>query len=94
MLRVGVLGEDVELARIVGPVAQRVKIERASERCGCRRGLNTGERIAVSYAPPTIHIVTRRLVWTRKPGPYTYSDGGKTGPHSSRPAMAGASCAT
>ena len=57
MVRVGIMGEHGELARIVGPVAQRVKVERASHR-GCRRlGLNTGERIAESHAPPSLHVV-------------------------------------
>ena len=32
VIRVGILGEDDELARIVGPVAQRVKVERVPER--------------------------------------------------------------
>ena len=36
MVRVGVLGKDDELARIIGPIAQRVKVERAPERCGWR----------------------------------------------------------
>ena len=35
MFRVGILGEDHELARIVGPVTQGVKVEGASHR-GCR----------------------------------------------------------
>ena len=73
-----ILGEDDELARIVGPIAQGVKVERAPERCGCRRSFDASQRIAVSHAPPTIHIVTRRLVWTRRPGPYTDSDGGQS----------------
>ena len=80
MVRVGVLGEDDELAHIVGPVAQRVKVERAPERLRRGRGLNTGERIAVSHAPPSLHVVTRRLAWTRRPGPYTDSNGGKARP--------------
>ena len=34
MVRVGVLSEDDELARIVGPITQGVKVERATERHG------------------------------------------------------------
>ena len=57
MFRVGILGEDDELARIVGPVAQRVKVERAPKRCGCRRSFDANQRIAIPNAPPTIHWV-------------------------------------
>ena len=56
MVRVGILGEDDELARIVGPVAQRVKVKRAPERCGCRRRLDASERVAMAHTPPTFHI--------------------------------------
>ena len=56
MVRVGILGEDDELARIVGPVAQRVKVERAPERCGWRRSFDTSQRIAIPHAPPTLHF--------------------------------------
>ena len=58
MVRVRVLGEDDELARIVGPVAQRVKVERAPEGVRRGRGLNTGERIAIPNAPPTLHFAS------------------------------------
>ena len=59
MFRVRILGEDDELARIVGPVTQRVKVERTPERLRRGRGLNTGERIAVSHAPPSLHVGLR-----------------------------------
>ena len=60
MVRVGILGKDDELARIVGPVAQRVKVERAPERCGCRRSFDAGQRIAVPHAPPSLHVDLHR----------------------------------
>ena len=56
MVRVNVLGEDDELTRIVGPVPQRVKVDRAPERCGCRRRLDTRKCIAMAHTPPTFHI--------------------------------------
>ena len=58
MVRVGVLGEDKQLARIVGPVAQMVKVERAPERCGCRRSFDASQRIAIPHAPPTLHFAS------------------------------------
>ena len=56
MVRVGVLGEDDELARIVGPVAQWVKIERAPERCGCRRNFDPSERVAMAHTLPSLYV--------------------------------------
>ena len=60
MVRVGILRENNKLTGIVGPVAQRVKVERASERCGCRRSLDASQRIAVSHAPPSLHVGLHR----------------------------------
>ena len=65
MFRVGILGEDDELAHIVGPVAQRVKVERAPKRCGCRRSFDASQRIAIPNAPPTLHFASPSAV----PGP-------------------------
>ena len=59
MVRVGVLGEDDELARIVGPVAQRVKVERAPERFRRGRGLNTGESPGTGPYTGTAPGITR-----------------------------------
>ena len=55
VIRVGILGEDDELARIVGPIAEGVKVDGASHRGCCGRGLNPRERVAVSHTPPSIH---------------------------------------
>ena len=57
MVRVGILRENNELTRIVGPVAQRVKVERAPKRCCCRRSFDASQRIAIPNAPPTVHWV-------------------------------------
>ena len=65
MVRVGVLGKTSELARIVGPIAQRVKVERAPKRCGCRRSFDASQRIAIPHAPPTFHFTSPSAV----PGP-------------------------
>ena len=62
MLRIRVLGEDDELARIVGPVAQRVKVEGTPERCGCRRSFDASQRIAIPNAPPTFHFASPSAV--------------------------------
>ena len=75
MVRVGVLGEDDELARIVGPVAQRVKVERTPERCGCRRSFDASERIAIPNAPPTLHFASPSAV----PAPRARTVHGATG---------------
>ena len=56
MVRVGILGEGDELARIIGPVAQRREVERAPHRSGLRRRLDASERIAISHTPPPWHI--------------------------------------
>ena len=65
MVRVGVLGEDKQLARIVGPIAQGMEVERAPKRCGCRRSFDASQRIAIPHAPPTFHFTSPSAV----PGP-------------------------
>ena len=75
MVGVNVLGEDDKLTRIVGPVAQGVKVERASHR-GCRRrSLNAGERMPyrTHYQPFTSH--PPQLHRNRGHGRYTESHG-------------------
>ena len=62
MVRVGILGKDVELARIVGPVAQSVKVKRAPKPCGCRRSFDASQRIAIPHAPPIFHFTSPSAV--------------------------------
>ena len=56
VLRVRILEEHDDLGGIGGPVAQRMQLKRALERRGRDRGLHSGERIAVPYAPPALHF--------------------------------------
>ena len=60
ILGVRILGEDDELARIVGPVAQGVKVERAPNRLRRRGRLHAREGVAVAYTPPALHIDLHR----------------------------------
>ena len=46
--------------RIVGPVTQGVKVERAPERCGGRRSFDASQRIAIPHAPPSLHVDLHR----------------------------------
>ena len=56
MLGVRILGEHDEVACIVGPIAQGMEVEGAPDRGGLGRGLHPGEGIAVSDAPPSLHV--------------------------------------
>ena len=60
MVRLRVLGKDDELARIVGPVAKGVKVERAPQHLRRRGRLHPSERVAVPDTPPTIHVGLHR----------------------------------
>ena len=55
VLRVRILGKHEQLADIIGPVAQGVEPKRALDRRVRARGLDPGERIAVSHTPPAVH---------------------------------------
>ena len=57
MVRVRVLGEDDEPARVVRPIAQGVKVERAPQRRRLRGSLDPREGIAVARTPPSLHDV-------------------------------------
>ena len=72
MVRVGVLGEDDELARIIGPVAQRVKVERAPEALRLPKELRrkpTHRRIARTTNPCMLVSIARGM--SPGTGPYT-----------------------
>ena len=60
ILGVRILGEDNELAHIVGPVAEGVKVERAPKRGRRRRGLHPREGVSVTHTPPAVHVGLRR----------------------------------
>ena len=60
MVRVRVLREHDEPARVVRPIAEVVKVERAPHRGCLRRRLDPREGVAVSHAPPPFHVDLHR----------------------------------
>ena len=84
MVRVRILGEDDELAGIVGPVAQRVEVERTPERPLRRGRLHPCERVAVSHTPPAFHADPDHVSWTQGAGRYTDWRGGQSGAGAAR----------
>ena len=71
MFGVRVLGKDDELPRIIGPVAQGMKVERTLH-CGrLGRCLDPPEGVSVSHAPPAVHVDLRRSSGSEGWRPYT-----------------------
>ena len=60
ILGVRVLGEDDERARIVRPVAEGVKVERAPKRPRRRGCLHPREGVSVTHTPPAVHAGLHR----------------------------------
>ena len=54
-------GEDDELARIVGPIDQSVKVERTPEGLGRGGGLHPAKGVSMADTPPAFHIALHSL---------------------------------
>ena len=95
ILGVRVLGEDDELAHIVGPVAKGVKVKRAPQRLRRRGRLHAREGVAVAYTPPAVHVGLRRSELERDRTPESRQEARKAlsqepNGHANRPARHGA----
>ena len=53
-------GAHNELARVIGPVAQAMQVERTAQRLRRRRRLHSRERVAVTHTPPAFHAGLHR----------------------------------